>query len=257
MRRPFSALLCAALLAGCAGVPSDRSPLAEWTPSRNHNARVPRLVVLHHTQTPSLDKAMAILRRHSGEGRVSAHYLVAADGRIHQLVGEDARAWHAGRSRWGGIDDVNSLSIGIELDNDGVAPFPEAQVVALLRLLEDITYRHKLDRRLVVGHGDVALGRKTDPSARFPWATLAGAGFGIWPRAELAPAPAGFDAVGALRIVGYEVSEPALAIKAFRRRFRGLEDGVVLDELDRAILFDLQQQLTTPPARVPLDAPRD
>lgn len=248
--------LLVALLAGCTTVP-DRSPLAEWRGSKNHGPRTPRLVVLHHTQTADVDKALRILRRHEGEGRVSAHYLIAEDGRTWQLVREGDRAWHAGRGRWGGTDDVNSVSIGIELNNDGVSPFPPAQIEALLRLLEDIAWRNKLDRSQVVGHGDVALGRKTDPSALFPWATLAQHGFGLWPRAEPEPAPAGFDPLVALRLIGYDTSEPVLAIKAFKRRFRAIENGGVLDDVDRALLYDLQRQLTLPVARVPIRAPMD
>lgn len=244
------------LLAGCTTVP-DRSPLAEWKESRNFSPRVPRLVVIHHTQTAELDKAMEILRRDTGTARVSAHYLIADDGRTWQLVRENDRAWHAGRGRWGAIDDVNSVSIGIELDNDGVSPFAPAQIEALLRLLEDIAFRNKLDRSQVVGHGDVALGRKTDPSAYFPWATLAGQGFGIWPHAEVEPAPAGFEPLLALKLIGYDTTEPVLAIKAFQRRFRGIENGGALDEIDRAILFDLQQQLTRPASRAVINAPRD
>jgi N-acetylmuramoyl-L-alanine amidase len=256
MRRWSVLPLLLLLLAGCAGVP-DRSPLAEWRGSPNHNPRAPRLIVIHHTQTPSVDEAMRILRRHDGEGRVSAHYLVAADGRTWQLVRESERAWHAGRSRWAGFDDVNSVSIGIELDNDGASPFPDAQVEALLRLLEDIVYRNRIDRSQVVGHGDVALGRKTDPSARFPWATLAAHGFGIWPRADRGSALPGFDALVALRLIGYDTSEPVLALKAFQRRFRGIENGGALDDEDRAILYDLQLQLTQPVPRVVIRAPMD
>lgn len=255
-RQHFLILSALLLLAGCATAP-DRSRLAEWKGSRNFSPRVPRLVVIHHTQTADIDKAMTILRRDTGTARVSAHYLIAEDGRTWQLVRENDRAWHAGRGRWGAIDDVNSVSIGIELNNDGVSPFPPAQIEALLRLLEDVAWRNKLDRSQIVGHGDVALGRKTDPSAHFPWVVLAQHGFGLWPRAEVEPAPAGFEPLLALRLIGYDTTEPVLAIKAYQRRFRGIENGGVLDELDRAILFDLQQQLTRPVPRAVIQAPRD
>ena len=253
---PIRPLLLVALLAGCTSVP-DRSPLADWTPSANHNPRTPRLIVIHHTETADAAKAMGILRRRSGENRVSAHYLIATDGQAWQLVRESDRAWHAGRGRWAGFDDVNSVSIGIELVNDGASPFPEAQIEALLRLLEDIAYRDRIDRSQVVGHGDVALGRKTDPSARFPWQRLAERGFGLWPHAERVAAPPGFDALVALRLIGYDTSEPVLALKAFKRRFRGLENDGALDDEDRAILYDLQQQLTLPATRAAIRAPVD
>jgi N-acetylmuramoyl-L-alanine amidase len=254
--RPLLPLLLVALITGCTVVP-ERNPIAEWAGSDNHDLRLPRLIVIHHTQTPDVAKAMRILRNNAGESRVSAHYLIAADGRIWQLVADDQRAWHAGRGRWAGLDDLNSFSLGIELDNDGVSPFPAVQIDALLRLLEDIVYRDHIDRSQVVGHGDIALGRKTDPSARFPWSRLAEAGFGVWPHAVREPAPIGFDALTALRVVGYDTSEPVLALKAFKRRFRGLENDGVLDDEDRAILFDLQQQLTMPATRATIAAPMD
>jgi len=256
MRTHFLIAALVLLLTGCATAP-DRSPLAEWQGSSNFSPRVPRLIVLHHTQTADAARAMEILRRPTGTARVSAHYLIGADGHTWQLVRENDRAWHAGRGRWGATDDVNSVAIGIELVNDAVSPFPEAQIEALLRLLEDICYRNKLDRSQVVGHGDVALGRKTDPSAWFPWATLAEHGFGLWPHADLEPAPIGFDALLALKVIGYDTNEPKLALKAFQRHYRGIENGGALDDEDRAILYDLQQQLTLPVARAVVNSPSD
>jgi N-acetylmuramoyl-L-alanine amidase len=113
-----AAFAMAAVLAGCAASP-QRSPLAAWSPSPNHDARQAQVVVLHHTQMASFDEALRTLKAANAGGRVSTHYLIAEDGRIVQLVDERARAWHAGVGRWGVLTDLNDASIGIELDNDG------------------------------------------------------------------------------------------------------------------------------------------
>src|SRR5947209_6601354 len=126
-------LLCA--LAACAPVPQRAGILTRWQPSPIFDERSVALVVIHYTADD--DAAVALRTLTSPAAKVSAHYLVARDGEIVQLVDERARAWHAGASRWGSIVDVNSASIGIELDNDGRAPFPAPQIDALLRLLVD------------------------------------------------------------------------------------------------------------------------
>ena len=247
------ALAMAALLAGCAASP-QRSPLAAWSRSTNHDARQAQVIVLHHTQMASFEEALRTLKSANHQGRVSAHYLVAEDGRIVQLVDERARAWHAGVGRWGAITDLNDASIGIELDNDGAEPFAEAQVVALIRLLDDLCTRLAIPRTAVIAHADLAPTRKADPSVHFPWARLAAAGFGEWPRAHAPPAPEGFDPVLALALLGYDIADLPAALAAFRRRFRGVDTAptrvgsdegavpVAFDGEDRRILFDLQQQ---------------
>ena len=251
--RLAAALAMVAVLAGCAASP-QRSPLAAWSPSKNHDARQATIIVLHHTQMASFDEALATLKSANDQGRVSAHYLVAEDGRIVQLVDERARAWHAGVGRWGALTDLNDASIGIELDNDGTEPFAEAQVAALIRLLDDLCTRLAIPRTAVIAHADLAPTRKADPSAHFPWARLAAAGFGEWPRADAPPAPEGFDPVLALALLGYDTRDLPAALAAFRRRFRGMATAptpvgsderavpVAFDDEDRRLLFDLQQQ---------------
>jgi N-acetylmuramoyl-L-alanine amidase len=204
------------------------------------------VIVLHQTEMATAEAALARLRDPRATARVSAHYLIGRDGRIYQLVADGERAWHAGASRWGGRGDLNSASIGIELDNDGVAPFPDAQVEALLRLLADLAARHRIARDQVIAHSDVAPTRKVDPSARFPWERLAQAGFGLWPRADPAPAPADFDPWLALRLIGYDLRDRDAAARAWHRRFRGVEDAA-FDAADLAILHDLQRQLLDGP----------
>lgn len=249
--------MAALLLSACTSVP-QRSPLASWSPSPNHDARQAQLIVLHHTQMASFDDALRTLKSANDQGRVSAHYLVAEDGRVVQLVDERSRAWHAGAGRWGVLTDLNDASIGIELDNDGSEPFADVQIDALIRLLDDLCTRLAIPRTAVIAHADLAPTRKADPSAHFPWARLAAAGFGEWPRAGAPPAPEGFDPVLALALLGYDVSDLPAAVAAFRRRFRGVASDrpprslpaadaegvapVVFGDDDRRALFDLQQQ---------------
>ncbi|MEX1829608.1 N-acetylmuramoyl-L-alanine amidase [Luteibacter sp. CQ10] len=237
-----------ALLGACASAPTvapQRSALAHWSPSPNFNARKAQLIVLHHTSTANAAEALRILKSRNSEGQVSAHYLVEADGRIDQLVDDGARAWHAGASRWAGMTDINSSSIGIEIDNNGVSPFTQPQIQALVNLLADLTSRLGIPREAVVGHGDIAPGRKNDPSALFPWSTLARYGFGLWPDQPLIPAPPGFDSLAAIRMVGYDVSNPRTAIVAFHRHYRGMESET-LDATDASILYSLQRKLMAP-----------
>jgi N-acetylmuramoyl-L-alanine amidase len=240
--------LAVASLAGCATaphVPPQRSPLARWTPSPNYNARKAQIIVLHHTSIGNAADALRVLSTRNSEGQVSAHYLVEANGRIDQLVDDGDRAWHAGASRWGDATDLNSSSIGIEIDNDGESPFTQAQIQALINLLADLTSRLGIPREAVVGHGDIAPGRKNDPSALFPWATLARYGFGLWPDAVLVTAPPGFDSLAAMRLVGYDVSNPRNAIIAFHRHYRAMETDT-LDATDAAMLYSLQRKLMAP-----------
>ncbi|URX63461.1 N-acetylmuramoyl-L-alanine amidase [Luteibacter anthropi] len=236
------------VLAGCASAPlkaPQRSALAQWSPSPNFNARKAQFIVLHHTSTVNAAEALKVLKSRNSGGPVSAHYLVEANGHIDQLVDDADRAWHAGAARWGDQTDLNSSSIGIELDNDGVAPFTQPQIQALISLLNDLTTRLGIPKQAVIGHGDIAPGRKTDPSVRFPWATLARYGFGLWPDQPLIPAPPGFDSLAAMRLVGYDVSNPRAAIVAFHRHYRAMESDT-LDEQDASILYALQRKLMAP-----------
>jgi N-acetylmuramoyl-L-alanine amidase len=237
-----------AALAGCASAPRvapQRSALAHWSPSPNFNARKAQVIVLHHTSIGDAEASLRVLKTRNSQGEVSAHYLIEMDGRIDQLVDDGERAWHAGASRWGDMTDLNSSSIGIEIDNDGHSPFTQPQIDALVRLLADLTTRLGIPRTAVVGHGDIAPGRKDDPSVLFPWGTLARYGFGLWFDTPLTPAPPGFDSLAAMRLVGYDVSNPRAAIIAFHRHYRAMETDT-LDETDAAILYSLQRKLMAP-----------
>lgn len=240
--RPAPALAGGLLLLGALACHAPRNPLAVWAPSPNFNARRPQLVVLHHTAGTSFESALETLRTRNDGGPVSSHYLIGRDGRIAQLVADDHRAWHAGTGTWGPYRDINSLSIGIELDNSGFEPFPPAQVDALLVLLEDLTRRHRIPRAQVVGHADVEPVLKEDPSAFFPWKRLAGRGFGLWPGEVLEEPPPGFDPHAALVLLGYALKDRDATVRAFRLHYRG-EKGQGLDGTDLKILWDLQRQV--------------
>jgi N-acetylmuramoyl-L-alanine amidase len=243
-RKPFAlAIVSCLVLAGCGSPQSwHSSPLASaHVASPNWGERRFDLIVLHHTGESSFSRALATLT--DSKSGVSAHYLISRTGQITQLVDERDRAWHAGASRFGPIDDVNSVSLGIELDNDGHEPFADAQISALLRLLEDVTARYGIDPRNVVGHADVAPLRKTDPSRFFPWAILAQHGFGLWCDANTSPgADAGTatsDESVSLRLIGYQVSndkELAAARHAFKLHFASVDDFEPLNSEQRTLL---------------------
>ncbi len=135
------------------------------------------MVVLHYTAMRDAEAAIRWLCDPASE--VSAHYLIDEAGVVVAMVPEDRRAWHAGAGSWGGCDDVNSRSIGIELANDAASPFPHAQMTALETLLRDVTRRHAIPARHVIAHSDCAPGRKVDPGARFDWRRLARAGLAV------------------------------------------------------------------------------
>ena len=185
---------------------------------------------------------MEILRDPKRE--VSAHFLVAKDGRIYYLVDELLRAYHAGPSSWGDDRDMNSASIGIEIDNNGKEPFAEAQLQSLTALLADLKARWKIPTANFLGHGDVAPTRRDDPSREFPWKRLAHEGFGLWCDPPYPPAPGGLDTRTLLRLFGYDVQNPEAAAAAFRRHFA--PDGPPgMTEDDRARLWCLISAKTT------------
>lgn len=216
MKVVVSALLGAAL-AGCAGAPVGSRLATYRQASPNHDDRRPNFVILHHTTNNTVERAARTLT--DPLLGVSAHYLIGRDGETYQLVDERRRAWHAGASYWGGNRDMNSASIGVELDNNGDEPFAEAQIVALLGLLDDLRARYAIPAANVLGHADVAPRRKADPSRHFPWRRLASKGFGLWCEAPYSPAPPGFDRLLALQAIGYDVVRPEAAAAAFMLHF--------------------------------------
>jgi N-acetylmuramoyl-L-alanine amidase len=214
-------------------------------PSPNWNARLlpVSMIVLHYTGMTSAEAA--IERLCDPAAQVSAHYLIDEAGTVVQLVDEEHRAWHAGRSYWRGVTDINSASVGIELVNPGhefgYRPFPDAQMEALVPLLADIRRRHGVARANVVGHSDVAPARKTDPGELFDWDLLA-----RYDLAEPRPRPRMrliYDNDGAfflaLERLGYDISDGPAAIRAFERRWRPHRITGQIDGEIGALLFEL------------------
>lgn len=183
----LAALVATAVLGGCAGQHGGpRLDIDDSIRAVSHDSRV-RYIVLHYTSANS-DRSLELLSK----GGVSSHYLVTADARphIYRLVDESRSAWHAGASSWYEQVSLNPVSIGIELVNAGRqdagppaplwAPFPDAQIDALILLLRDLIARHGVSPENIVAHSDIAPQRKTDPGPLFPWKRLADAGIGRW-----------------------------------------------------------------------------
>lgn len=203
---------------------------------RRDGAR-PSLIVIHYTAMPTCADARARLCDPAAE--VSAHWLIAEDGTAEQLVDEEMRAWHAGAGGWGGVTDVNSHSIGIELANPGDAPFPEPQMAALERLLEAIMARWAIPPHRVIGHSDMAPERKIDPGPRFDWQRLARRGLSVWPVAgDDDPA---VEFMTSAHAFGYPDAPVSALLASFRLRFRPWASGAE-DAQDRALARTLAQQ---------------
>lgn len=217
----------------------EEHPSPNFGPRRD--GRGADMVVLHYTGMDTAAEAVARLCDPASE--VSAHYLICPDGRVLRLVPEDMRAWHAGVACWGGVCDINSRSIGIELVNPGhdlgYPPFPEPQMASLEHVLGDILARHAIPPRRVVSHACVAPGRKRDPGEKFDWRRLALRGLSVWdfghapgdPAPEAPANAAAFQA--AARRFGYAAPETArwcdatLAVwRAFAMRFLPAQAGL-------------------------------
>lgn len=239
MRRGLAVLLLATL-AACAPLPSGQGRGALWQPSPNFDQRRPNFVILHQTTNDNAATALATLT--DPQRKVSAHYLIGRDGAVMQLVDEASRAWHAGESWWGGSTDLNSASIGIELDNTGDEAFAEAQIVALLVLLDELRTRYRIPAPNFLAHGDIAPARKVDPGRLFPWQRLAMEGFGLWCETPPAAAPFGFDSMLGLQALGYDIAAPAAARQAFRRHFTASEVDAELASGEQDLLHCLLQK---------------
>ena len=214
------------------------------SPNWDERALPISMVVLHYTEMASAEDALARLT--DPEAKVSAHYLISEAGEVIRLVDEDKRAWHAGLSFWRGHPDVNSASIGIELDHPGHAlgyrEFSEAQFAALVPLLARIVEDYDIPRANVVGHSDVAPARKIDPGELFPWDRLSEYKLCLARPARLEQGdPFDNDAAFylALERFGYDITDGLKAVEAFQRRWRPEKIDGVIDGQVRAILFQL------------------
>jgi len=203
--------------------------------SPNYNERDPSVplqyIVLHYTGMQTAHEALS--RLCDPLSKVSAHYFIYEDGNILQLVDDHKRAWHAGKSFWHGMTDLNSASLGIELVNPGhhfgYRAYPAPQINALKKKLHQLISQHHLDPiTSLLSHSEIAPDRKEDPGELFPWHELAQEGLGPWPHPEAddyRPA-SDSDIQDMLRTLGYtcpnthayDRSTRALLL-AFQRRY--------------------------------------
>lgn len=192
---------------------------SDWAGTTNFTMRRPNFVIIHHTAQNGCDETLRTFTTAGGR-EVSAHYVICKDGTVHHMLNDLLRAHHAGVSKWGNNTDLNSSSIGIELDNNGFEPFSEPQINSLITLLDRLKKAYSIPAANFIGHGDIAPTRKNDPNWRFPWKQLADKGFGLWYDATASvEVPAGFDPLQALRIIGYDTKDTNAAIIGFKRHW--------------------------------------
>ena len=231
----------------------------EWVGTTNFSIRKPNYVIIHHTAQDSLEQTINTFTL--SRTQVSSHYVVGRDGEIVQMLNDYLRSWHAGRGRWGNDTDLNSASIGIELDNNGSEPFTVAQIESLLVLLKRLKWKYGIPTANFIGHSDIAPSRKVDPSTYFPWKKLAEEGYGLWydedvvfpvlssqnattfPIETTDSLPSNtVDPVLALRIIGYDVSDEKAAIRSFKLHFVQRDIESPLTEIDKRILDNLYKK---------------
>lgn len=260
---------------------SDREKLLNygenWVGTTNFNLRKPNYVVLHHTAQNSVDHTLQTFTQEKTS--VSAHYVIGKDGKIFHMLNDYYRAWHGGVGKWGNNTDLNSSSIGIELDNNGFEPFTEEQIQSLIKVLGILKEKYSIPTANFIGHSDIAPSRKVDPNVTFPWKRLAEEGFGYWyddiavspkivgdsiaagsqdnsfPRSlkatesEILEKGSSGDTLTltinpeiALRLIGYDTSNLEAAIKAFKLHFIQKDINAVLTEEDLKILYNLSKK---------------
>ncbi len=211
-----------------------------WVGTTNFSMRRPSFVIIHHTAQNSCEQTLNTFTL--TRTQVSAHYVICRDGTVQHMLSDYLRAWHAGSGRWGNLTDINSASIGIELDNNGFEPFSEAQINNLLIVLKALKKSYNIPTANFIGHADIAPTRKVDPSRFFPWQQLAQNGFGYWYDTTNVKPPADFNALQGLRIIGYDTKDSIAAIKAFKIHFVQQDSVAVINEADKKIIYDLYKK---------------
>lgn len=248
-----------------------------WVGTTNFNLRRPNLVVIHHTAQDSVGQTLKTFTLERTQ--VSSHYVIGKNGEIYHMLNDLYRAWHGGSGQWGSNTDINSASIGIELDNNGFDEFSPVQIASLLELLEDLKTKYKIPASNFIGHSDIAPTRKNDPNRTFPWKLLAKKGYGLWYDESITaivkpledssfssqvattelhtilndsanvttievPKEAILDVspAVALKIIGYDVTDLPAAIKAFKLHFIQTEVDSTLTDYDLKVLNNLYKK---------------
>jgi N-acetylmuramoyl-L-alanine amidase len=214
---------------------------AFWAGTTNFGMRKPSFVIIHHTAQNTCDSTLRTFAL--PRTQVSAHYVICKDGTVHHMLNDYLRAWHAGNSKWGNLTDINSASIGIELDNNGFEAFPQAQINSLLLVLKKLKKENNIAVANFIGHSDIAPKRKVDPNKYFPWQQLAQNGFGYWyDTAKVQQLPADFNAMQSLRIIGYDTRDTMAAIRSFKLHFAQQDSIPKLTDADKKIIYDLSKK---------------
>jgi N-acetylmuramoyl-L-alanine amidase len=234
--KAFAKLLSAYPLRDSAGL----AFAGDWAGTTNMSMRRPNFVIIHHTAQNSCAETIHTFT--TPRTQVSAHYVICKDGTVYHMLNDLLRAHHAGVSKWGNTTDLNSVSIGIELDNNGFESFPDAQIGSLLLLLSRLKNTFRIPASNFIGHADVAPGRKVDPNSNFPWEDLARNGFGYWYDTLGIKVPGNFNTMQALRIIGYDIKNEQNAIQSFKIHFEPRDSTKIITESDKKILFDLMQK---------------
>jgi N-acetylmuramoyl-L-alanine amidase len=222
--------------------PADSLPqTAAWVGTTNFNLRRPNYVVIHHTAQNSCEQTLKTFT--TPKTAVSAHYVICKDGTLYHMLNDYLRAWHGGNSKWGNNTDINSSSIGIEIDNNGADSFSAAQLSTLMQLLGNLKTAYAIPAANFIGHSDIAPTRKVDPNVTFPWKRLADAGFGLWwsDTTNLA-VPQQFNNLQALRIIGYDTKDSVAVTKAFNRKFLQQDNLAAITPGGRKILYSLYRK---------------
>lgn len=212
-----------------------------WVGTTNFGIRKPNFVIIHHTAQNSCDQTLKTFTL--PRAQVSAHYVICIDGTVHHMLNDYLRAWHAGIGSWGNDKDINSSSIGIELDNNGFDSFPPAQIASLLDVLSALKKSYNIPETNFIGHADIAPMRKNDPNVKFPWQLLSQNGYGMWyDDTTNIEVPENFNNIQALRIIGYSIKDSAAAIAAFKRHFEMQDSSRIITAGDKKILYDLMMK---------------
>ena len=230
----FAKILSQYPLKDSAGLP----PPQYFVGTTNFSMRKPNFVVIHHTAQNSCEQTLKTFTL--PRTQVSAHYVICEDGTVHHMLNDYLRAHHAGLGRWGNDTDLNSSSIGIELDNDGFEPFKELQMQSLEILLDRLKQAYNIPTANFIGHADLAPTRKNDPNVLFDWKQLAAKGFGVWygDTTDMV-LPPDFNAMQALKIVGYDVRDTTAAITVFKRKYLQQDKSRELTDEDKKVLYAL------------------
>ncbi|MGN6400257.1 MAG: N-acetylmuramoyl-L-alanine amidase [Flavisolibacter sp.] len=219
----------------------DSIATGAWVGTTNFNMRKPNFVIIHHTAQNSCDQTLKTFTL--PRTQVSAHYVICKDGTIHHMLNDYLRAWHGGIAKWGNNTDINSSSIGIEIDNDGYEAFTDQQLNSLLTLLASLKKAYAIPTANFIGHADIAPTRKNDPNVNFPWKRLADSGYGLWWSDTTGViVPQDFNDLQALRIIGYNIKDSAAVIQTFKRKYKQIDKSPILTEDDRKILFTLYRK---------------